>query len=115
MNPRTRPWRFLLVALLCLFTGFVWTAGTLGSTGSSDQVTHEDGSTCPDSDNGHAPCGPVCPCTCCPGHGALAAAFAPADPGLAILAPRVHEVVAPPPEDLHPEELSFGIFHPPRA
>jgi hypothetical protein len=112
-----RLWRIAVVVLLCLVAGFVSTAGGLGlrPTASTDQVTHNDGSTCLDSDHGREPCGPMCPCTCCPGHGTVATPFASGELAVISLAPPVHEVEASRPQDLHPKELLFSIFHPPRA
>ncbi len=112
-----RLWRVVLFLLLCVVAGFASSAGTLtvGSPAGTSEVTHEDGSTCPDSDHDHAPCGPACPCTCCPGHARLAAAFTPVDACLVWVVPPVSEVEAPAPRDLHPEEPSFSIFHPPRV
>ncbi len=117
-----RLWRVVLFLLLCVVAGFASSAGALafgstalGSTASTDPATHEDGSTCPDSDHDHAPCGPACPCTCCAGHGTVSAAFAPAQSRLVGVTPPIRELEPPPPRDLHPVEAPFSIFHPPRA
>jgi hypothetical protein len=67
---------------------------------------------CPDPDSNGQPCGPECPCACCPGHSS-AVAFLSGWPSLG--APSSHENRASSPDDLHPKDVRVRIFHPPRA
>jgi hypothetical protein len=66
---------------------------------------------CPDSEDGH-PCGPACPCACCPGHRTIAA-FVTVSPAFQELPSP--ERFASPAERLHPQDVFFSFFHPPRA
>jgi len=73
---------------------------------------HAEGLPCPDPIDDGQPCGPSCACACCPGH-ALGLAFATHGlrPGLAPASTlRVH-----PASDLHPMDVLFRVFHPPRV
>jgi hypothetical protein len=109
-----KAWRVAFVVFLCFLASTVFAAGAFAEypTVSADQVSHDDGSTCPDSDHG-GPCGPVCPCTCCPGHAMAAAASSVAVPTTLALAQPVHEVEVSPPEELHPKDFLARIFRPP--
>jgi hypothetical protein len=104
------------VLFLCLVASVVFAAGAFAEVPmvNLDQASHEDGSSCPDSDHG-GPCSPVCPCTCCPGH-AMAATSLGIGPS-AILTPSepLDEVELSPADELHPRDLVARIFHPPRA
>lgn len=104
-------------ALLALFLVgfFLSSAGeVLAATHAAGEApaSHEEGSSCPDPARDGEPCGPACPCACCPGH-RLTVACAGTEPF----------VPAPPPSDLflalptvlHPREIGQRIFHPPRA
>jgi len=103
------------ILFLCVVAGVVFAAGAFAEfpAASLDQVSHDDGSSCPDSDHG-GPCSPVCPCTCCPGH-AMAASPGVRPSAVLTLVEPVQEVEVSSPEDLHPKDLRARIFHPPRA
>ena len=81
------------------------------SSGWSDGACHE-GAPCPDPDEGGDPCGPTCPCACCPGH-RTAPALAVGGPAHGSLAARHFE--AAPLEALHPKDVLRRVFHPPRV
>jgi hypothetical protein len=99
---------------------FVFVAGMVSATaeeishscGGGDQMTHSEGSHCPDPwDSGH-PCGPACTCSCCPGHG-FALAFVGQQLSLGISL--INELSVQPEDDLHPKDVHTRVYHPPRA
>lgn len=106
--------RFAMVVLFFFVAGIVSvTADEISrSLGGGVQVTHSEGSHCPDPlDSGH-PCGPACTCTCCPGHGV----------GLVFVAEQLSlgvsliNVLKPETDDdLYPRDICRRIFHPPRT
>jgi hypothetical protein len=110
-------WRWAWVVLVCLLTGWLWIAGLGAPTHlvCSDPVSHQDGSNCPDSDCSQGPCGPMCPCTCCPGHRMLALSFTLDGATVLDLAPPPEGAMAWRSERLDSQDLRFRIFHPPRA
>lgn len=115
-----RFWQTTVVLLLCLFGLFVSASLSVEHPVADNQehVTHEDGSPCPDSEQDSEPCGPLCPCTCCPGHAAMAAAVVPVPVAFSFVAPslpRAQQVGVRLPKALHPQELLYSIFHPPRV
>jgi hypothetical protein len=78
-------------------------------SGHSD---HSGGASCPDADADGAPCGPTCPCTCCPGHSGAAVIVSHATEFSTLTtAVACGSVVI----DLDPKDIPFPIFHPPRA
>lgn len=105
------------VAVLVLF---VFVAGMVSATAgevlrswaSGDQIGHTEGSPCPDPDDKGHPCGPACACTCCPGHAATTL-FVPQH--LTFRPPESEELNLGIYDDLHPKDVHFRIFHPPRA
>ena len=105
--------RLALAVMLFFFAGLVGASAgeVLGSSVGGDQVTHIEGSPCPDPDHSGDPCGPGCACTCCPGH-APAVAFA--IPSLKLAQPPLSKLKVHPNEDLHPQDVLSRIFHPPR-
>jgi hypothetical protein len=108
-------WIVVLVMLLMFIAGIAAAhpQRLSGSASSLDPTCHSDGSPCPDAGACDHPCGPACPCTCCPGHGA---AVVPAPyPLCSFNLPPTRGVTVNPPRDLYPREVHFRIFHPPRA
>ena len=103
-----------LFVLLLFSTGIVSTSvgEALRESTGVDEVHHAEGSTCPDPDSDEHPCGPSCPCTCCPGH-LTAAAITPLQP--VIVAPLSDEIEISMRDDLHPKDVLSRIFHPPRV
>ncbi|HUU00033.1 MAG TPA: DUF6660 family protein [Myxococcota bacterium] len=105
---------------LALAVLFLFVAGLVSATAgeilltlvSSDRVNCSEGPSCPDPDDDGNPCGPTCPCACCPGHSA-AAAFVSIRPSIQALPS--DEFQASLTDDLHPKDFHFRIFHPPRA
>lgn len=106
--------RLALVVLFLFVAGLVSaTAGeVLHSLVSSDQVNCSEGPSCPDPDDDGNPCGPACPCACCPGHSA-ASVVVSARPS--IQAMPSGELQASLADDLHPKDVYYRIFHPPRV
>jgi hypothetical protein len=105
------------VVFLCLVAGLGAMAPNQGfySAAETHQAIHDDGSSCPDSEHGGKPCGPLCPCTCCFGHGVLPPFLVPEPLGVLGQIPQVHELSAPRPRELCPGEKLPGLFRPPRA
>lgn len=88
------------------------TAEVLHNDAAGAASCHSGGTPCPDSTEYGHPCAPFCACACCPGH-ALGLAFATHGPRLGLTPAstlRVHPV-----SDLHPTDVLFRVFHPPRA
>lgn len=85
---------------------------TLHEAASADEACHSGGSPCPDPDAGGDPCGPACPCACCPGH-RTAPALAAGDSVRG--APGAGRFEAGPPDALHPKDVFRRVFHPPRV
>lgn len=106
--------RLALIVLFTFAAGLVSaTAGeVLRTSVGGIQATHTEGSPCPDPTDDSHPCGPACACTCCPGHAAgVVFAVQPFKLGL----PPANELKVHPNDDLHPQDVHFRIFHPPRA
>jgi hypothetical protein len=74
-----------------------------------DVARHSEGAA-PGHDDG--PCGPSCPCACCPGQ-SVSKAVCTVAPVLHIMASQAPEPIGV--VDLHPADTAVGIFHPPRA
>jgi hypothetical protein len=106
--------RLALIVLFLFVAGLVSTAAgeALHSSTSGDQVSHSEGSSCPDPDDDGNPCGPTCPYACCPGHVACAA-FAVQSFCLGV--PPSNEIKLQHDDALNPKDVHFRIFHPPRA
>jgi hypothetical protein len=105
----------LALAVLFLFVaGFVSaTAGeVLHASAGVDRESHSEGSSCPDPGDDGNPCGPACPCACCPGH-SPAAAFVSVWPALEAQPSHGHHASLT--DDLDPKDAHFRIFRPPRA
>lgn len=113
------PGRMIRVVLLCFVIGLIASAAGELLDLSVDPVAsaHAHGvahsHACPDPEQDGSPCGPACPCTCCPGHSVPAAVVYADRPSLLI--PPAAQLQAVPPRDLHPEDVLRRIFHPPRA
>jgi hypothetical protein len=106
--------RLALVVPLLFLAGFVpAAAGELAPSWlGAGQASCLDGSSCPDPDNHGHPCGPACPCACCPGHQAATAASL-TRPSIGI--PPANSLEACSAGDLHPKDVPHRIFHPPRV
>ena len=106
--------RLAPVVLFLFVAGLVSAAAgeALHSAASADPVNSAESSSCPDPGDDGNPCGPTCPCACCPGHLTVAAfvmtrSSLPALPSDERLVFETH--------DLQPKDVHFRIFHPPRA
>lgn len=106
--------RLALCALFVLVAGLVSaTAGTIvHASEEAHPASHFDSSSCPDPCDDGVPCGPSCPCACCPGH-ATVVVFAAVRP--VIPAPPIDELESPSHDILEPQDVHFRIFRPPRA
>ncbi len=82
------------------------------SASGSDPISHTEGSPCLDPDDRGHPCGPACACTCCPGH-AITTMFVPQQ--FSFAPPACEELNLSTYDVLHPKDVHFRIFHPPRA
>lgn len=100
-----------LLLLLLLGTVVPALGETPHAASSALEAGHADGAPCPDSEGNGDPCGPACPCACCPGHRvpALASAHAHAIPST----PGALEAL--PLDALNPQDVVRRVFHPPRA
>ena len=107
--------RGLATFVLALFVAGLFStaeAEVLHATADPSAAGQSGGTPCPDPGDEGDPCGPDCPCACCPGQ-RPAATF----PSLALA------IVAPPMKELEPlvpveptlSEIGQRIFHPPRA
>jgi hypothetical protein len=104
--------RFAVVVLAMFIAGFTMAdIGELLHVGS-DSTAHVDGPSCPDPGDDGAPCGPDCPCTCCPGH-RITMSSSCIRPHLVILTART--LVLSYWHDLHPYDVELSVFRPPRA
>jgi hypothetical protein len=112
--PPKNPAAAALVVLAMFFLGTV--SAAVGEaprpTDSDGQMGHPGGGSCPDPDGDGGPCGPTCHCTCCPGHW-TGATFSVVRPLLDT--PPCDEIEVSLPDDLHPQDAIYRIFHPPRA
>ena len=79
---------------------------------AADAVADSGSSACPDGDDHGMPCGPTCPCICCPGH-LLRLAYFPGVP--TVRSPMTGPVETVTADNLHPTDITDRIFHPPRA
>jgi hypothetical protein len=105
--------RFLLrLALLWFVTGVVSPAVGESLHATSDNQADHSGSPCSDPDAGGEPCGPACPCACCPGH-RTPPALAVGDAVSGALIAGQFEAGLP--DTLHPKDVFRRVFHPPRA
>lgn len=105
---------------LALLVLFVFVAGSTLAT--ADEVLHSSArsgpsapstaDSCPDPGTDGQPCGPGCPCFCCPGHANGLAVFPPR-PSVGIPPSSEFELEAH--DDLRPKGVLRRIFHPPRA
>ena len=86
---------------------------------TADDVRHSsarsgpaEADSCPDPGTDGQPCGPGCPCFCCPGHANGLAVF-PLRTSVGIPPSSEFELEAH--DDLRPKGVLRRIFHPPRA
>lgn len=114
--------RLAIVVLFLFVTGLVSAAAgeALHASAGADEATHAEssGPSCPDSGDDGKPCGPMCPCTCCPGH-LTVAAFVTVAASVTVGPTVQHSPSSKPhtslPDGLHPKDTYSRIFHPPRA
>jgi hypothetical protein len=105
------------MAILFLFLGGLMctsASDALYAATEDSPKTHSKGVVCPDPGENDEPCGPDCPCDCCPGHVNTAFALT-VNVQASILFPPPAEVHLSMPGDLHPQDALVRIFHPPRA
>jgi hypothetical protein len=105
----------LVPAVLVVFIAELASAAvgeSLHESTGIDEMHHSKGSSCPDPANDEDPCGPTCPCTCCPGH-LTATAIALVHPFIA--AQLTDELEAMSQRALYPKEVLDRVFRPPRA
>lgn len=106
--------RLATIVMVTFLGGFLGpaTVDVIHSLSGVDQVSHSDGTRCPDPADQDHPCGPACSCACC--HVPLAVPDLPFSPG-AVIAFDVSSGTVHAPDDLHPNDVPLGIFHPPRV
>lgn len=106
--------RLATVVLFVFVAGFVSAAAgeALHSSVDSSLASSAESSSCPDPGEDGSPCGPTCPCACCPGHLTMAAFGAAESVHHFPSTAELHVFV---PRNLHPKDVYFRIFHPPRA
>ena len=102
-----------LVLLVLVASSTLATADEVSHANAwNDETAPSAADSCPDPGTDGQPCGPGCPCFCCPGHAN----------GLAVVSLRTS--VGNPPssefelethDDLRPKGVLRRIFHPPRA
>ena len=98
----------VLVAVVLLFFA---ADGPLGLLADLGHLCHSDETDCPDKDGDGAPCGPDCPCSCCPGHQVM-----PALLQLSFFLDAPGPAAAADPTEKSPaqKDISSLIFRPPR-
>jgi len=106
--------RLALLLLMLFVTGVVApTARDLcWSEFAGDQVSHTEGTPCPDPDDRGSPCGPGCACTCC--HARTVAPWI-VPQQLSLVPPFLEEVEFGGHQALHPQDVHLRVFRPPRA
>lgn len=106
--------RLATVVLFLFVAGLASAAASeaLHSSVDPSSASSAEHSSCPDPGDDGNPCGPACPCACCPGH-VTAAAFVAVESAHQL--PPTAELHVFVPRDLHPKDVYFRIFHPPRA
>ncbi|MBN1610198.1 MAG: hypothetical protein JW940_26460 [Polyangiaceae bacterium] len=116
MRQTAQTWRIALAAVLCLFACFASGRALCASSSSAsvEIAGHQDEPTCPDRDHDGKPCGPLCPCTCCPGHG-MVPADVPSPSVPVVVSTLSTEVDLVSAEELDPILVVSRVFHPPRA
>ena len=104
-----------LAALLAFVLSMVSTEAMHGEEGGGhdgEEVAASHPGDCPDGMPDGVPCSSSCACLCCPGH----ARTLPAAEKAQAVPPRGYSGALSERADLlHPEEIVFGIFRPPRA
>lgn len=99
----------VLVALVLLFFA---ADGPLGLALDLGHLCHSEDAGCPDGDSDGAPCGPNCPCSCCPGHRVMPAI---ASVPLFLATPDLTAAVQPAGAEPSQKDIPFTIFRPPEA
>lgn len=99
----------MLLALMFLFFA---SGGLMSVALDLGHLCHSEDAGCPDRDSDGVPCGPNCPCSCCPGHRVMPAI---ASLPLFLVSPTLTSAVQP--EDKAPsqKDIPFTIFRPPEA
>ena len=102
-----------LVLLVLVVSSTLATADEVFHTNATyGEATPSTADSCPDPGTDGQPCGPGCPCFCCPGHANGLAVFPPR-PSVGIPPSGEFELEAH--DDLRPKGVLRRIFHPPRA
>lgn len=102
--------RLALLALSIMIASFVAAAPSGGM--ETVHAAQTEATPCPDPGDDGSPCGPTCPCSCCPGHAPSPALWAPR---CSVGALASSELEPTPARDLGSANLLHRIFHPPRS
>lgn len=109
-DARVTPRRLALLGLSVVMAGLVAAAPYWGTQAAHTAQT--EATPCPDPGDDGFPCGPTCPCSCCPGHAPSPALWAH---HCSVGAPPSSELEPTPARDLGSANLLHRIFHPPRT
>jgi len=105
--------RRLFILYLVLTFGVVMLAKTFNPQAQEKLVSSSVSNIpCPDPDEHGDPCGPMCPCTCCPSHG-MSKYFIETEISRAFQPSAI--IVNIQPDNLHPKAIPHRVFHPPRV
>lgn len=111
----------LVLRRLVVIVLFTFVASLLSGTasqvlhsfaGADPIAAHSDGTPCPDPTDGDHACGPACSCACC--HVQVGVPDVPSYqtsewlPAFLTMGDAIRD-------DLHPKDVDFRVFHPPRA
>ena len=100
------------VILLAMMFLFFAADGPLGIALDLGYLCHSGDAGCPDRDSDGLPCGPDCPCSCCPGHRVMPVIAS--DP-LFLATPALTSTVQPEDKTPSQKDIPFTIFRPPEA
>ena len=103
-------WRSLALVFAVLLM-IMAADGPMGFMSEMLSVGHSEGA-CQDPDCGGVPCGPGCPCACCPGHHVFSSLF---EQSFSLEEPSEELTVAPAAETPCQKEIPSTIFRPPRS
>ncbi|HOC44256.1 MAG TPA: hypothetical protein PKJ99_14675 [Thermoanaerobaculales bacterium] len=109
-DARPAPRRLALLALAVVMAGLVAAAPYWGASAAHAEET--EATPCPDPGDDGSPCGPSCPCACCPGHAPTPAVVVAQ---CSVAAPSPSTLETTPHRALQSTDLRLRIFHPPRT
>jgi len=101
-----------LVLVLVMFLLFFAADGPLGIALDLGHLCHSEDAGCPDRDSDGLPCGPDCPCGCCPGHHTVQAIY---ELSFIFQAPGCSRSFEAAVETPCQKEIPSSIFRPPRS